>query len=122
MKVLPRGMAIPAVLALLASVASLMLAYGLLATTNWLAARNLREGLHAWTRAESATALVLEELGAAHGRRGALPDAYALPPGAFEDVVVVYVAHDADRAKLEVLARVGKAASRRVLEVDMSRG
>lgn len=115
-----RGIAIPAVLALLAAVATLMLAYGLLTTANWLAARNLREGMHAWMLGESATALVLAELADAYRRQGAVPAAYGLPPESFGGVQVSYSALDGHRAEVEIIARVQNATSRRVVEVDMS--
>lgn len=114
------GIAVPAVLALLAAVSTLMLAYGLLATANWLAARNLREGVHAWTLGESAAALVLAELGEEYRRHGALPASYGLPPDSLEGVELVYAPLDGSRAEVEIVARVRNAVSRRVVEVDMS--
>lgn len=115
------GVAIPAVLALLAVVTMLALAYGALAMANWLAARNLREGVLAWAMAESATAAVVEELREAHGRLGALPETYGFDAGAGIGVTVGYVKTGPSTAALDVLAVGRHVAARRVVDVDMAR-
>lgn len=114
-----KGMALPAVLALLAAVSMLLVAYGLLTTVHWLAARNLRQGLHAWALAESMSALAASELRAEFRREGALPPAYLPPDSGDLDITVHYEATDGEHARLEVLASFGSAAVRRVLELDM---
>jgi uncharacterized protein YbjQ (UPF0145 family) len=115
------GIAIPAVLALLAAVTMLMLAYGALAMANWLAARNLREGVQAWATAESATAAVVEELREAHRRLGALPDTYDFDAAAAIGVSVDYTKTGSATAAIDVLATGRHVAARRVAELDMAR-
>lgn len=116
-----RGVAIPAVLALLAAVSLLILAYSTLATVNWLTARNLRQGLHAWTRAEAAVAIVVTELEEAYRRESTLPDTYALPAAADLEATVTYARSADAHALVVVVARFGTAAVRRTLWLDMTR-
>ena len=115
------GIAIPAVLALLAAVTMLVLAYAALAMANWLAARNLREGVLAWAMAESVTAAVVEELREAHERVGALPETYAFPTGAALGVTVGYAPTGPSTAVVDVIAQGPRVAARRVAELDVAR-
>lgn len=115
------GLAIPAVLALLAAVGMLVLAYAALTMANWLAARNLRDGAHAWAMAESATAAVVEELRETHQRIGELPDAYAFAAAATIGVSVAYTKTGPATAAVDVVARGRHVAAHRVAELDMTR-
>lgn len=116
----PNGIAIVAVLSLLAAVSLLMLSYSALATVNWLSARNLRQGLHAWSRAEAAVSVVTAELEESFRRDSGLPDSYALDGAQDLDATIAYVRTAPDRGEVEIVARFGKAAVRRVLTLDMS--
>jgi Tfp pilus assembly protein PilX len=115
-----RGIAIAAVLALLAGVSLLMLASFTLATVNWLSARNLRQGLYAWSRAEAAVSISVSELEDAYRRDSTLPDTYALDVAEDLETAVTYAKTADGRAELVVVARFGSAAVRRTLRLDMT--
>lgn len=116
-----RGIALVAVLALVACLTMLLLATTAHLTAAWLAARNLREGTIAWSRAESAAAAAVAALGEAHRREGELPDAFALPGAEEMGVTLGYLRTSEATATLDVVGAFGRAAVRREVRVDMTR-
>lgn len=115
-----RGIALVAVLALLACVGMLALATLTQITMNWLSARNLREGTLAWSRVESVAAASVASLGEAFQRNGALPEDLTLTGIDQIETTVAYTRTSDSTAIVEVIGRFGQSAVRREIVVDMA--
>ena len=116
-----RGIALVAVLALVACLTMLLLAMALHVTAGWWAARNLREGTIAWSRVVSAEAAAVEALGESYRRDGELPLAFTLAGSDEMEVTMSYVRTSPVTATLDLVGSFGKAAVRRETSVDMTR-
>ena len=115
------GVALVAVLALLSCVVMLLLATSMHLTATWLAARNLREGTIAWSRAESAAAAAVSALAETYRRDGDLPVTFALSGAEEMGVTLGYARTSQATATLDVFGEFRRAAVRHEIRVDMRR-